>query len=51
MFEDKKETPSLIIPKNLTNFIKTESYNKFLFYIYQYCKEFNELIQKYSELK
>lgn len=51
MFEDKKETPSLIIPKQLTTFVKGESYSKFLFYIYQYCQEFSQLIKKYAELK
>lgn len=34
MHEDKKEAPSLIIPKSLLAFAKTASYEKFLFGIY-----------------
>jgi hypothetical protein len=51
MHEDKKEAPSLIIPKSLLTFSKTNSYQQFLFAIYEYCKYFNETIKKYNDLK
>jgi hypothetical protein len=51
MHEDKKEAPSLIIPKSLLTFSKTVSYQRFLFAIYDYCKYFNETIKKYNDLK
>lgn len=34
MYEDKKEAPSLIIPKSLLGFTKGQAYQKFLFSIY-----------------
>lgn len=34
MHEDKKEAPSLIIPKSLLTFSKTTSYQQFLFAIF-----------------
>jgi hypothetical protein len=34
MREDKKEAPSLIIPKSLLSFAKTQSYQDFLFGIF-----------------
>lgn len=48
MHEDKKEAPSLIIPKSLLSFAKTTSYNQFLFGIYEYCKAFNDSVKKYQ---
>ena len=51
MHEDKKEAPSLVIPKSLLAFIHTKSYQKFLFGIFEYCKAFNETVKKYKVLK
>jgi hypothetical protein len=51
MHEDKKEAPSLIIPKSLLNFSKTPIYQNFLFSIHEYCLAFNETIKKYNGLK
>ena len=51
MHEDKKEAPSLIIPKSLLAFAKTNPYQKFLFAIFEYCKAFNQAMKKYQALK
>jgi len=41
MHEDKKEAPSLIIPKSLLSFSKSTAYKQFLFSIYEYSFAFN----------
>lgn len=51
MEEDKKEAPSLIIPKSLTNFVQTQAYQRFLYGIYGYCKAFEEAMGKYKTLR
>jgi hypothetical protein len=51
MHEDKKEAPSLVIPKSLLAFAHTEAYQSFLFGIFEYCKAFNEAVKKYDVLK
>ena len=51
MHEDKKEAPSLIIPKGLLTFARTPAYDTFLHTIYNYCKVFNQSLKKYQMLK
>ena len=51
MFEDKKETPSLIIPRNLPGFIRSKKYSEFISCVYTYCMTFNSMMHKYNNLK
>ena len=51
MHEDKKEAPSLVIPKSLIAFTDTKSYRQFLFGIYDYCKAFDAAVKKFQLLK
>jgi hypothetical protein len=51
MIEDKKDTPSLVIPKNLEQFIKTELFMNFLVTIYEYTKEYNKINKKYKVME
>jgi hypothetical protein len=51
MHEDKKEAPSLIIPKSLLAFARTPPYQQFLFAIYEYCRTFSQSVKKYQELR
>jgi hypothetical protein len=41
MHEDKKEAPSLVIPKSLITFTHTDPYQHFLFGIYEYSKAYD----------
>lgn len=51
MHEDKKEAPSLVIPKSLIAFTHTDPYQQFLFGIYEYCKAFDEAVKKFRMLR
>lgn len=45
MFDDKKEIPKLLIPKQLPSFIKSKVYTGFLEAVYEYCLNFNQLLR------
>lgn len=51
MLEDKKETPSLVIPKSILQFASTPTYQLFLFSLYEYCCSYHAAVCKYSSLR
>lgn len=51
MLSDKKETPTLVIPKNLISFTETKLFYNLLAAIHDYLSRYNALLQKYNELQ
>jgi hypothetical protein len=51
MLSDKKETPTLVIPKTLISFITTPLFYNYLISIHEYLVRFNALRHKYEILQ
>lgn len=51
MLSDKKETPTLVIPKALASFITTPLFYSYLVSIHDYLVRFNALRHKYEMLQ
>lgn len=51
MLAEKKDTPSLIIPKNFENFIKTQLFMNFLLAVHTYTTEYYKIHKKYRAME
>lgn len=51
MQADRKETPTLVIPKNLTTFIGTKLFMDYLVAVHEYLVRFNVLQKKYENIQ
>lgn len=51
MQADRKETPTLVIPKNLTTFIGTNLFMDYLVAVHEYLVRYNVLQKKYENIQ
>ena len=51
MLADKRDTPSLIIPKHFEDFINTQLFLTFCLSLHTYIREFHRLHHKYMSLE
>jgi hypothetical protein len=50
MYDVRKQTPKLIIPKALPSFIKSPTFLALLNSVYKYCRSFNEILKHYDSI-